>query len=151
MKTQLFKDWQRFRETSGYCTPPGRAACAIRSARTLAEWRVLESAGLVRLRAEPEQESYFSVFGEPDGYEGANGRRVSAEQARKEMEEIIERDGNWCVVSQYWDGEKWRHADSIGQCTGYSNPIDPFCNDYVVGLMASAISKVEPIPQPGEH
>lgn len=124
------------------------ASQALHSAKAVIDWEPLEDAGLVRLRAEPEQESYFDVYGELEGYEGANGRRVSAEQERKELIDTIDRDGCWCIVAEYFDGQKWRHADSIGMCTGYKNPLSPVENAYVSDLMRSTISQ---IPQPGDH
>ena len=45
------------------------------TARIVREWDDLESAGLVRLRAEGEQENYFDVYGEPDKREGTGGNR----------------------------------------------------------------------------
>src|SRR5262252_1190801 len=53
---RLRSDFQKFLTHSGYCTPPGRAACALRSAKTLREFRQYEYAGLVRLQADEEQE-----------------------------------------------------------------------------------------------
>lgn len=131
--------FQRFLETGAYCAPPGRSACALTGARTLLKWEELESAGLVRLRAEPESDSYFDVYGEPD-----------SKRERESIVESIERDGCWCVVAEYLDDQKgtWQHADSIGMCVGYSDPTSPWQNCYVIDLMASAIGK---IGQPGEH
>ncbi len=132
MKTEtlaLVPDYLRLKETNGYCTPPGRAACALNSARTLAQWREAEAAGRVRLRAEPEEGNYFDVYGEPD-----------TEQQRKAIEQSIERDGCWFVIAEYlcrYCGQ-WKHADSIGMCI-YANPLDPFENDYVVDLMATTL------------
>ena len=104
----------------------------------------LEQDDLVRIIATPEYENYFSVYGEPEAYQDRNGRRVSAEQARKELVEMIDRDGCWYVSSQYRCVEcgKWETADGIGMCCGYSNPCDPVENPYVVDLMQSAINEV---------
>jgi hypothetical protein len=148
MSNTIAEDYRKFRETSGYCVPPGKAACALRSARVLAEWRKAEKAGLVRLRAEEEQESYFDAYGKPED--------------EKECESIIkeiERNGCWRVISEvrtggdcwrtgseYW--KHWEHADSVGMCVGYENPLDPFQNDYVIDMMRAALAL---IPQEGEH
>lgn len=137
MNKTIQADWRHFLATSGYCSPPGRAACALQSARTLAQWRELENGGLVRLKAEPEQENYFDVYGEPE-----------TAKERKAIEQQLDRDGCWIVIAEYFDGTHWQQADSIGMCSGYSNPTDPFQNDYVTDLMRSAIKA---IPQPGEH
>lgn len=135
IKPSIVQNFKRFLAVGGYCTPPGRAACALRSARTLEEWRKAESAGLVRLLASPEQESYESVFG-----------KESFEQDR----ECIERHGCWWVTSEVnhgteATGDDWQHADSIGMCV-YANPLDPFENSYVIDLMQAALDQID---QPG--
>lgn len=133
---KLRDTFQKFLASQGYCSPPGKAVCALNSARTLIEFRRLESADLVRLKADYEQENYFDVYGKPDD-----------EKEYKAICEAIDRNGVYCVRSEFFDGQKWQHADSIGMCV-YSNPLDPFENDYVISLMASAI---ELIRQPGDH
>jgi len=96
-------------------------------------FRNLERHGFVRLRAEPEQESYFDVFGEPD----------SAEE-RQEIVDSINLHGCWWVVSEFrGDDGRWHRADSIGMCAGYQNVLDPEENDYVCDLMASAVNAPE--------
>lgn len=120
----------------------------MRIAKTLEAWEPLEDAGLVRLTAEPEEESYFDVFGDPEGYTRLDGKRVTAVEAKQALEASIERDGCWYVMSEYWNGAEWVNADSIGMCAGYANPMDPFQNCYVVDLMRAAIERVG---QQGEH
>ena len=141
MKTQLRKDFQRFLVSGAYCTPPGRAACALSHARTLAEWREAEQAGLVRLRVEPEQESYFDVYGKPE-----------TEKQRAMIEAQLERDGCWVVVSEVnqgdeMTGDNWEIADAIGMNV-YNDPCDPFENCYVPDLMRQALNAVA---MPGTH
>lgn len=131
------KTYLQFR-ASGYS-----ASHALHGAKAKLAFEALERRELVRLRAEPEEENYFDVYGEPEGYEGANGRRVSAEQERKETCELLERDGCWHVVAEYFDGQRWQHADSIGMNTGYKNVLSPFENCYVPDLMASAVEMAE--------
>jgi hypothetical protein len=118
---------------------------ALRASKTLLQWAELEDQDLVRLSAEPEQENYFDVYGEPDGYEDGNGRHVSAEQERKELEREIELNGCWVVYSEYraTPDDSWERADSIGICTGYRDPLSPFENDYVIDLMQAAVDAVE--------
>ena len=125
----LLPDYLRFKETSGYSIPPGRAACALNSAKTLAHWRIQEKSGRVRLRAEHEQENYFDVYGEPD-----------TESERKAIVEQIERLGCWFIIAEYRCSHcgEWKHAASVGMCI-YDNPLDPFQNDYVIGLMAETL------------
>jgi hypothetical protein len=118
---------------------------ALRASKTLLAWEELEAQELVRLRADPEEENYFDVYGEPDGYVDGNGRRVSAEQERKELEREIELNGCWFVRSEYraTPDDEWERADSIGMLTGYRDPLSPFQNNYVIDLMRAAIDAVE--------
>lgn len=119
------------------------ARCSLDAARTILRFRELEAQGLVRMRAEPEEESYFDVYGEPEGYVNAQGHRVSAEQECEEMCATLERDGCWRTVSEWFDGDDWQEADSCGMHTGYRNPCDPFENCYVVQEMQAAIDALE--------
>lgn len=120
----------RFKEYGAYATPPGRAMCALQNARTLSVFRELEDQGLVRIKAQEEEENYFDVYGEPDD-----------ERERERMVKILDRDGCWYVYSEYFspETETWKHADGVGMCTGYSDPTDPFENCYVIGMMQEAI------------
>jgi hypothetical protein len=97
--------------------------------QAIATFRELESQGAVRIIAEPEQENYFDVYGEPDD-----------PQARDEIEANLEDWGCWVVHTEYFDGQAWQWADSIGMCV-YHNPIDPKENDYVPDLMRSAVEQ----------
>jgi hypothetical protein len=97
---------------------------------TIETFRALESDGLVRLRALPETESYFDVFGEPD-----------SAQERQEIIDQIESNGCWLVVSEFYADGQWHHADCIGMCV-YSNPLDPAENCYVEDLMRAAIDSL---------
>jgi hypothetical protein len=94
-------------------------------------FRALESDGLVRLRALPEIESYFDVYGEPD-----------SAQERQEIIDQIDRDGCWFVISEYFTEGQWHHADSVGMCV-YARPLDPAENCYVEDLMRSAVRALE--------
>ena len=98
---------------------------------TIETFRALESDGLVRLRALPETESYFDVYGEPD-----------SAQERQEIIDQIDRDGCWCVLSEFYADGAWHHADSVGMCV-YARPLDPAENCYVDGLMRAAIDALE--------
>jgi hypothetical protein len=124
ISNRMRRDFRRFLETSGYCTPPGRAACALRSARTLADFRKQDR---YVIECKEEEENYFSVYGEPD---------TKAERIR--MENSLERFGCWYVYCR--DTVTDEVVDGIGMCTGYASPTDPFCNDYVTDLMAAALA-----------
>lgn len=129
--------YQRFRANGFTVEESGR------NARILDAFEDAANDETVRIGAEPEQESYFDTYGEPDGYIGANGRRVSAEQERKETEETLERDGAWFVFTEYRCPccETWIQADGVGMCV-YSDPTSPFENCYVPDLMAAALDHV---------
>lgn len=124
--TTLRAYFQKFLENGGYCTPPGRAACALDNARAVLEFRTTPG---VRLRREPEREDYFSVYGDGDA------------ESRKFVQKTIDQWGLYWVVSEFRapNGE-WMYADSIGMCI-YENPLDPFQNCYVPELMRAAIEK----------
>lgn len=128
------KTYQQFRQ-AGFS-----ASESLRNAKICARFADLESQGLVRLRAIPEEEDYFSVYGEPDGYTDLNGRRVSAEQEREELCATIDRDGCWRIRSEWRETEDslWNLADDIGMCV-YKNPLCPLQNCYVPSLMRAAI------------
>jgi hypothetical protein len=98
----------------------------------ISEFRILESQGLVRLRALPETESYFDVYGEPD-----------SAQERQQIIDQIERTGCWCVISEFFADGRWHWCDSVGFCTGYENPMNPKENDYVLDLMRLAVRAAE--------
>lgn len=131
--SQLRAVYQRFRAAGN------SAITSLQCAKTLLEFQAAEADGFVKLDAIPEEESYFDVYGDPEEYTDIHGKRVSAKQARDHIVEQLERDGNWCVVSYWFDGSRWQFADSVGQCLGYSNPLSPFENCYVTDLMASAL------------
>lgn len=118
-----------------------KPAQALRSVRIAQEWSALESAGLVRFRVEDEQESYFDVYGEPEGYVNNNGRKVTAEQERAEILRSIEQNGCLWLCAEFRTDEdsEWQHADSIGMLTGYQRVTDMLENSYAVDLASSAI------------
>lgn len=133
MNTQLRSDFQRFLYHGPALMVGRQAELALRDARILARWRELEAQGKVRLTVEPEQESYFDVYGEPD-----------SERERKALEGTLENLGCYWVASEYLSActcgetEEWEQADSIGMCV-YEDPTDPFENCYVIDLMDAAI------------
>ncbi len=128
MNAQLIKLYAQFRHNMPFVLVGSNAKLALDSAKTLLAFREAESKGLVRMLAEPEDESYFQVYGYPD-----------TKKEREEMERIIERDGCWRSASEWFDGDSWNHADSCGMHTGYSDPLDPFENGYIIQEMQAAL------------
>ena len=98
---------------------------------TIETFRALESDGQVRLRALPETESYFDVFGGPD-----------SAQERQEIIDTIDLHGCWFIESEFYADGQWHHADSVGMCV-YARPLDPTENWYVEDLMRAAIDALE--------
>lgn len=101
-----------------------------------------DEVGAVRLRVEPEYESYFDVYGEPWGFTDISGRYISAEEARHQIEESIQLNGLYCVISDVWNGDEWEPVDSIGMCV-CSDPESPIENWYIPDLMRAALERRE--------
>lgn len=134
---QRIKNLYSQARSAGY--PAGHA---LHTAKTVAEFEDLEREGYVKLELEPEQESYFDVYGEPDGYVNQFGRKVSAADERKELEDLIERLGVWCSVGSFridLDNDDWELADSCGMHCGYNDPADWRENWYIPDIMSETI------------
>jgi hypothetical protein len=129
MNTNL-KYYKRFRSL-GYT-----AERAYHAAATLQTFRELEDQGLVTIEAIPEEESYFSIYGEPE-----------TEREREAIIEAIERNGCYYVrsvgvnICECCGKEERESIDGVGMCI-YSDPCDPFVNDYVIDLMSAAIKSL---------
>jgi hypothetical protein len=100
----------------------------------------------LRLIAEPEDDRYFDIHGEPEGYLSDEGHWVSEEKHRKQICDRLDRVGCWYVCSQKrspvcekcGDGGEWETVASIGMCV-CERPCSPFDNDYVISLMLRAL------------
>lgn len=116
------------------------AAAAYRLATTLVTWDAHDTGTQVRLRCVEECENYYDVFGAPEAYTDVHGRRVSATDARKEIDDLLDLHGCWFLVAEFSTdhGETWHVADTIGMCTGYV--LSPYENGYVPDLMRAAMS-----------
>lgn len=114
-------------------------------------WRAIESLRAAKIVAQFERHEHVGdspVVGDvcitceqdpdPDLTSDVPGVAEALRKAHNEW-------GTHIVSSQFWDGREWKTADSIGNCTGYVDPTDPFENVYVVDLMESAINQ-SPIP-----
>lgn len=140
MTTNELRDYRKARKL-GYSP---RAAGSI--ARTISAWDKFDYGAnddrtLVRMVAEPENESYFNVYGEPDGYTDVHGRRISAEQERANIICQIDLNGCWYVKAQWRpDADSdWEDADGdCGMCI-YEDPTSIFENCYVEYMMRSAV------------
>lgn len=116
---------------------------SLRNAKIVVAFNAVDD-DLARIVAEHECEAY-DIGDCGNAYVNAHGRRVSAEEATKEIEHLIETYGNYCVMAQVRDDDEseWETVDSIGQCGGYKNPCDPVENNYVVDLMSAALDAIE--------
>lgn len=79
MTKTLSDYYKQARAAAGY-----RAQLALRTAKILERWNA--AGDNVRLLAEPEEENYYDVYRLPEAYTDGHGRRVSAEQAREEID-----------------------------------------------------------------
>jgi hypothetical protein len=120
MDTKLQRYYRKARK-AGY-----HAKGAYYAAKIMVDWSQPEADELVKIEAEPEYERYVDVYGEMEAYTNIFGKRISKEQAEKDMADLVERSGVWCVCSYYrvTDDDEWQLADSIGMCTGYHDVCD---------------------------
>ncbi len=137
MTNTLKAEYAKMREHKPFMLYGSDAQCSLDAAKTVLAFRELERQGKVRLRAIPEDENYFDVYGKPD--------------SKAEYDQIVdslERIGCFCVVSERFDGcpvcgrGEWELCDSIGMCV-CENPLSPYENGYVIDLMNAAIKAVE--------
>lgn len=138
MNAKIKTLYREFRD-AGY-NPSDALSCA----RTVAEFSDLERKGFVTVDVEYEDENYWDVYGEPEGYVNIYGRHVSADEERAEIEHLIDVWGLTYVMARYRTDpdEEWQDADSVGMCL-YERPGDPLQNCYVPDLMRSAISALQ--------
>lgn len=128
-----------------------RAGEAMRAARILVSWHRREAGEFdhpdaihcVRLRAVPDETATFDdVCGDtynPRANPDIPRSRLEREEAA--FRDLVEREGVWGVVSEYWDetDERWRHADSCFGFAGYKDVMDPRENPYIPDLMSAAL------------
>jgi hypothetical protein len=143
---ELIEMYHKFRKHKPFMLSGRDAECSLSSARTILRFRELESEDLVRMRAEPEEESYLDVYGDDElRHAERNGHPIPYDQARKELIEMLDRDGVWWTVAEWRASEddEWEQADSCGMHAGYKDVLDPFQNCYVIDEMQSAIDALE--------
>ncbi len=146
MHQKLQTAYTEFRK-AGY-----RPVESLANARILLEWKGYENEydDFVRIIVESERESYFAVYGEPEGYADRFGRYHSPEQAKQEIIDQIELNGCWHVISEVnvsddTENPEWEMVDSIGMCVGYDDATSPFENCYVIDLMNAANKRAREI------
>lgn len=74
----------------------------------------------IRICREWETEDYFWVYGDPDGYENGKGEWITPENERKELYDLIGREGLYiyfCQVKCPCCGQ-WETVDSVGMVIG---------------------------------
>jgi hypothetical protein len=106
------------------------AVSAWHDAKVLETWDELESKGQVRLKQDPEQESYWDVYGKPD-----------SEKERRAINDLIERWGCWYVFCEYQCRccGSWKHGDGVGMIIE-PNPLS-LENPYLIDIMEGTMEK----------
>jgi hypothetical protein len=111
---------------------------ALREAHIRAEWREWEGRGLVRMRVEPDYIAHYDDLA-GDSFNFKVNPDIPAfrlERMEEEFKERISRDGVWGIISEWFNGTEWQHADS---CWGFVGD-DWQDSGYDVDAMAQAIS-----------
>lgn len=111
------------------------------------QWGTLENVemgdnfGMVRLGVEPDQDNYFDIYGEPEGYTNADGAEVTAEQERQDIIDLIDRDGIWWVFAEYRISPRhpWEIGDSIGMIIGANNPYEDDLKSTTIDQLRDAL------------
>lgn len=120
---------------------------ALSGAKTLVAWQALEDRGLATIKAVAEEENYFDVYGEPEGYTNGYGRAITPEQERADLVWQLESWGCWRVFAEVRCPGCGRSAmlddASVGMCAGYQDPTSPYENAYVLDFMAMAVAHFE--------
>lgn len=72
----------------------------------------------VRLRWIPEDCDYDSLVGDCFTLEAFQGNERALKAGKEAFDRKLEQDGVWCLLGEYWNGEEWVLADSIGMLVG---------------------------------
>lgn len=131
--TSLLREYKRLRKL-GFI--PRQASDG---AKAKTEFGRLEMQDKVRLRVEPDNDADMgNLKGDCfDPRVNPDIPQAKLEQAEREFEERIERDGVVGIIAEYWDerNEEWEHADS---CFGFIGD-DWIDSGYDFDLMQSAV------------
>lgn len=128
MTEEVLQQFRRFRE-KGWMLKE-----ALRAAKTTVQVRPYLYRGLIRIRVESEQESYWDVYG-TDGYTAKDIRCTN---------QLIEREGLWWACSEVRLTKKhaWEQADSIGMLIGTDD-----LAVYEPDLLGAALEKLDELFQ----
>lgn len=115
---------------------------------TVARFRELEEAGLVRLRFVPEEESYFDVYGEPDTKEERDEtcRMIDLHGLYSVIGEVKRDAGPECPTCHRSDREGWEVVDSCGMIFG--NDLEPSEGSYVLDIMSACVKATVAVTVP---
>jgi hypothetical protein len=110
---------------------------ARREKKINAEWTKLEAAGKVRFTCKPDE------ICDMDDLKGDTfNREVNPEipeekmaEQEREFEALVEREGVWGIIGEYFDGEVWQYGDSVWGMIG-DNVLD---NDYTLDIKSLTI------------
>ncbi len=129
MKTWRMEYYNRFRKL-GY-----GASLAWENAKIVDrfERESDDGRGRVRIVADPEEDSYFDVFGKPD-----------TDKERDAIAEAIDRYGCWYVHTDTRCPacDSWTIQDGVGMNI-HADPTSPFENPYVVDMMSAALAALD--------
>ena len=113
----------------------------IAAKETQTQFDDLESQGLVRIRHEPDYVDFENMCG--DMFDPDVNTDIKPEILEREKEEYcdkLNRDGVWFVISEYFDGKEWQHADSIGAIEGTDSDICGYTCDLQQAAIDALIS-----------
>lgn len=125
MTDEVLRKFQELRR-KGWMFPE-----ALRAAKTATKAAPYLERELIRIRLEPEHESYWDVY----------GKEGMTEHAIRSIEQLLEREGLWWACSEARASKKdpWVQADSIGMLIGQNDYLD----GYEFGLLEAALEKLD--------
>lgn len=88
---------------------------AVRNAEIINKWEQLEDDGKVRLKIEPDESADFDdLCG--DSFNPKVNPEISYNNLmlqKSHFRDKVNQEGVWGIVGEYYNGEKWIHADSV--------------------------------------
>lgn len=139
---KLYRDVRR---NAPWIAPDRQASSCLEAARTLREWDALESMGLVRLQAEPDDDYRPDCdCGDPRcPYRPFERGQSETNRLRRDIE-AFGSVGEFCLPfvddDGYWQpSEDWQHGGSVWGHVGYRNVLDWRENCYIIDIMRETI------------